>query len=867
LCLVCLLFCLASNGHGSGEPEKPLDTTTYYSEDKGYALKIIPSSRYGEGRGDYILSKKGKTLWEKTEPFTLREVKISKEGIIVGFSYDQGFEGGIEGGRMSLISMDKNGNILFSKNLKRNYSGQLHSPAFPICKGVVLHEQLDKAFFRVYPASPNQYYEKWFRISLSTGKEDQAISPSMASGAIETVVVLPDLPYILLFFEHSGSYPSKDAGVSYGKSVGSTFVLMALDGSKIWSEKNADDLDFQAIGCEQREVYGYCEKNDLIGFGPAPRDFWVSHLKRNDKVTYSIVGSKVQLSKTENLHWRKNTTEKQAGLVSSKLKFHGAPRLLYSFKVVDKDSNADCFQHIRDFDFNDEKELAFVCKYDGVFRFGLLGKDNLPKVCTELDTKDWGPQQPACFRFWKEDKWLLLLGGYEESARLFVINSQGKIQKEIKINIPGGMRLVVDGEKNITIFSRGGRIFQINGEGKQLWSWVKGYGEEGGLLSPEDMAISGDQEIGVLDNIAQKIVFYTKSGKYLRTIEFKKTKSGELDYPVHLAISKEGTIYVKDEAGQHRLHRYSKDGKWLGAISMKRPDGQGIGYIGDMRVDTTGRLWVSDDIVFGINDKGETGKTFGILPQANQIQQVSALDTDSSGNLYIFDETSYVVTKFTGGGKRLVSFGPKPEEIPRSRFFEGRPLFIDKSNIVFMTVSEKEYMKFSSEGVQSGRINFSGNPIAQKKTGFFWCSEYHLVNLLNSRGEKTLEISRGHNEKWFEGISHIYCSYSGLLLVDDYKRGFHTFNEKGKSLTSFEVDSQWLYPSGVAVAEDRLYFAYTDQNAIRVLDFSGKEIALFPDPQTLRIAKPRAIHVDELNKKLFVGDENSIHVFGLSEVR
>ncbi|MGC4047110.1 MAG: hypothetical protein QM758_25215 [Armatimonas sp.] len=71
----------------------PLDPKRYYSPSGRYALFVDPSSPTGSGSAFYRLTLSGKTIWERTHPFTLREAGVTDTGIVGGYGYSQGLEG------------------------------------------------------------------------------------------------------------------------------------------------------------------------------------------------------------------------------------------------------------------------------------------------------------------------------------------------------------------------------------------------------------------------------------------------------------------------------------------------------------------------------------------------------------------------------------------------------------------------------------------------------------------------------------------------------------------------------------------------------------------------------------------------------
>lgn len=869
--LALTLLCVGRTSHAGLFEEKPLDPTTYYSATKKFGLKVVPSSRYGEGGAEYTFLERVKIQWNKKLEFTLRDVKITSTGIIAGYSYSKGFHGyANKDSRLSVWLLDRQGKTLYSWSTLRNMPTSLHSPDYPYCQGVMLHEKFANVIFRIYPASETEGGEEWMVISLETFKKKESIAFGKCKdelpGRFKEVIPIADHPLFLTFNEEWISTPSKATDhVLYARTVGTTFRIIDYKGNLVWIDKNPDDINHEMLGCKPEHLSRFRDDNPLLGAGTGPGEFWVLHLKEDEKVTHKIAEDrKIEVVRREKLNWKEAQKKRESDEHAATLMYHDAPTHLSSFQVGTKPEPGSLPEHIEYFDFDKQDNIGCIAFCDKAYFFYLISQENKVIAWKELDQKDWHKLRPSSLLKCTGDKWLLLLSYFEENPRLLVLSSEGEVEREIKIDFPGGERMANDENGNIAVLSTaGGKIRQFNARGKVLWTFDEYFGSSssgpGALLSPEDIALTPDDELIVLDNIAQKAQYYSLQGKPLRTIDFEETKSGEIDYPTFISVNREGIVHVKESAGKHRIQRYSKEGKWLSSIRMRHKNGKSIGYIRDMRFDNGDNLWISDGVACRIAKEGNTTKVLGTLPPKDAIRNISAIDTDSKGNLYVYDDENLAVVSFGPDGKKRSWFSLPPREeedyvLPGS---PGWKMFVDSEDLINFSIANDSYVRFNSSGKEVDHKTSRGEK--------HWGISNRAIVLRDNKGQEILQIRKGNDGKRFESISDIYTDHLGQLLCYEYEDKAHVFDASGKPISSFTLTGKWKEFGQRALCGKHIYFTYRDLNLIRVTDLHGKEVALFPDPEKAPegFSKPYLIHADARHKRVYVSDGKNIHVFEL----
>ncbi len=93
-----------------------------------------------------------------------------------------------------------------------------------------------------------------------------------------------------------------------------------------------------------------------------------------------------------------------------------------------------------------------------------------------------------------------------------------------------------------------------------------------GLFSSESMVASEKLGIAVLDNIQERIKFFSLQGDYVRAIDLKESWGAEPSYVTNMSLSPQGTLLVTDFNGSHDLNHMQSDGKLLKRFNIQ-PNG------------------------------------------------------------------------------------------------------------------------------------------------------------------------------------------------------------------------------------------------------------------------------------------------------
>jgi len=252
---------------------------------------------------------------------------------------------------------------------------------------------------------------------------------------------------------------------------------------------------------------------------------------------------------------------------------------------------------------------------------------------------------------------------------------------------------VIEGVKVITNpdYPRDG-VFQLDLE-EDLSIGVEEGDEKYMLNEPQDIKVTDDGTIYVMDWGDTCIKAYDSEGEYLRTVGREGVGPGEFSTPVYMDISADGKIFLMDGRNQ-RVVVFDTDGNYLGGFRL-------MGFHSKMRADRLSRLyfqrqtrreevkvlgsWQEIDVDTVVNRTEENGEdlfNFGpfsgerdrMMKTATGMMGLSSSfrvtwDVDKEGYLYQGFNDEYAIHVFNPDGKKVLTFGREytPVKNPRSK--------------------------------------------------------------------------------------------------------------------------------------------------------------------------------------------------------
>ncbi len=195
--------------------------------------------------------------------------------------------------------------------------------------------------------------------------------------------------------------------------------------------------------------------------------------------------------------------------------------------------------------------------------------------------------------------------------------------------------------------------------------------------SPFDVAVDADDNLYVSDSVGRAVMVYGPHGDFLRKIGSEKL----LERPTGLAIDNERKLlYVADSSSRssnhHTVETFTLDGKHVRSIG-KKGDGLGEFYFPVyLAVSPNGNLYVADTFnnrIQVFSPKGKFLTTFGKQGEGfGAFGRIKGLAFDAFGNLHVVDgeygiiqifNADHVPLMYYGGRANLLEFFDMPTAI------------------------------------------------------------------------------------------------------------------------------------------------------------------------------------------------------------
>ncbi|MDQ6670739.1 MAG: SMP-30/gluconolactonase/LRE family protein [Chloroflexota bacterium] len=187
--------------------------------------------------------------------------------------------------------------------------------------------------------------------------------------------------------------------------------------------------------------------------------------------------------------------------------------------------------------------------------------------------------------------------------------------------------------------------------------------------------------------------------------------------PWAVALDHSCNVYVADSAGR-RIVKYGPEGNQLATfpIAPRPPENEGPHGVA---VDGSGNMYVADysmSVVRKLSPAGQEIAVWGTCAtcdpsQPGQFVSPQAVAVDGSGNVYVLDEASDRVQRFSSAGKVLNVWGSQGEG--SGQFAVAQGITIDRQGNVYVAdTGNNRIQKFSADGAflgQWGSLADGGN--------------------------------------------------------------------------------------------------------------------------------------------------------------
>jgi DNA-binding beta-propeller fold protein YncE len=236
-------------------------------------------------------------------------------------------------------------------------------------------------------------------------------------------------------------------------------------------------------------------------------------------------------------------------------------------------------------------------------------------------------------------------------APIMKFDSTGKLVTSFgagMLNFPHGLGIDPDGSVWVTdgrsANGKGDVAIKFSPEGKVLMTLGKAGmpGNDPGYLSgPSDIVVAPNGDIYIADGHGgqtnDRIVKFSKDGKFIATFAKHGKGPGDLDTPHGIALDPAGRVYVADRANS-RVEIFEPDGKFVaewkqfGRPSSVQIDKSGVIYVADSQSNDRTNKGFQQGIRIGTISDGKV--TAFIPPPSEAIGTPEGIGVDAQGVIY-----------------------------------------------------------------------------------------------------------------------------------------------------------------------------------------------------------------------------------------
>lgn len=795
-------LCVSQTAFASRLPEPPLHPKTYRSPSGEFSMSVNPSDRQGRGSAEYRLLKGNREVWHGERPFTLRDVRVLDDGTAAGYGYTLGPEG-LGGasrddyGEFIVAIFDPVGKVRLKEATRRGYGKFVfqHQYPQPEAQGLVVDSENDRLIVLVADADISRQNTAWKQYRLSTGKSLGTIHPKQNMADSDRLHwsnaprPIPGTPLTLVQWYRRESEPYLN---------GTHFAVVDLEGKPVWQRTLRDDYSIPGDEKAEERLFKWFLASSAILSVEAGGRFDLCFAKERQRVSFVVQRNDADAWKVTEIGRKKcNLPEESTASQATVEPKEELPRIsldyLGAIKLHGGATKSKCPLNeygLGGFTIDKRGRFVFIQggadKASGLLRIdergAVVGRVPLPAI------KD------------KDEHWsgLTCLG----EDRFAVIKSQSGIEGKSKVWIAdfasGELVPLADFEcpsiDAILGLPNGGfavlathhykcmmedELLAYDAKGRLQWNVGEGQPDDREtLFSPEDICLTPDGLIAVIEVIGRKIKFYNQSGHFVRLIDLTQAWGREPRYPCDIEAMPNGVLLVGDAVASGGVFvRMASSGKILGEFSLRFPDGRK--FTSSIKPGPDGRMWAAQGrALLEVNEKGVVQHIVGDAPTADRLDRIAAATIDTHGRLYALDEHTYCVHVFSPEGKPLFLCKPDPREIPAASFVFPNLTISDAGEIFvsrkgnFFEEAGGGYLRFSAEGHRQGIVRLDLDSITeewhfQPGTGRRWIRCYEEIALVDARDRVIKKINRRPDGHWLDGPDALAVAPDGAMVVFD----------------------------------------------------------------------------------------------------
>ncbi len=235
------------------------------------------------------------------------------------------------------------------------------------------------------------------------------------------------------------------------------------------------------------------------------------------------------------------------------------------------------------------------------------------------------------------------------------------------------------------------RIVKLSSTGQVLTSWhplKSGYSSQQGItLSKITFDTQGN--LYFTETAENSVMKFSPQGTFLAQLGTSKQTSHPLQFPLGMAISAQGNLYVSDNGF---LRTFSPDGNPISAWDETENNDSGV-PLNSITLDTQGNLYISD--INHVVKFSSTGKRLQAWTDRFSFDP-RGITTDTKGTIYVADMSNHRVFRVASNGTLQLVWDTSKE--PKQTFVESVDVDAQGNLYVIDGPSPRQVEKISPQG-------------------------------------------------------------------------------------------------------------------------------------------------------------------------
>ncbi|MDF1837668.1 MAG: hypothetical protein P1V35_07365 [Planctomycetota bacterium] len=743
-----------------------------------------PGKESGLGPGEHKLSHKGKLIWRKSLPLTLRGARVTDTGRVIGVGRTEKRVG--ETGeywwereqRMLIIGAD---GAIIANEANRSLDE----------RQVVVQAHLDRVLILTVDDSGHEV-RYWRTYKLSTGEFEGNWSTSYPFSVFKEKALrgkaglylresrpVPDTDLVLLHWWYTNyKYPSNHASDAYSKD-GGVFSLVDQDGQTVWTLERREAYTIRNNEVEDANLERFVKSHGTIINTKSMGRFalWLPLEKTSTEFVAIRQGDGWEVSSQppEPFSWQAPAPPEEAiPLPKLKLpliaKTHLGP--------IPAQVPIPAVRDVWEFGFQTNGNLQFIRREVSAESMVLLDAEGaeaqvvpLPQTNPEGELLKW----LSCHG----NTWYAATAEADDykSHKLYRFNPAHETLEAVEpksgFRFPTISRLIPLGSGGFVLLG----TYRYSNTSTTVLAKIAQDGDvefdlssyslvEQGLdyFTPKDFAITADGLIAVLSVVGNDVEILSAEGKFIRTIDLETAWKKEPYYPTYIGADPDGGFWVEDD---HQLWRMNSEGQLLTKIAPRFPDGSKIEF-DEFQVAANGAIWKTDRrVLASFGADGGRGPLFGTPPSTESIADPFYAQIDRLGRILINDDSNGSWHVFDSEGAVLFAC-----RLPDAVDTDDQPFVgIDGKGHVHIPSRDPEYesyllYRFSPTGEPERIVKFPAHRMMfVRDTDSYWADTYNNFELFNAQGKAKVSVRRRPDRDWWHYVTDWQLSSDGSTLA------------------------------------------------------------------------------------------------------